>query len=206
MASRMTRAAGVCAAVWGASFAAIGVAAVLAGCDEPPKDKGAPKQPGSNTPDEAREKVTVGGKTFTLELALDDQTRFRGLSGRTHIDADGGMLFVFPSARNSYFVMRDCPIPIDIIFLDPTGRVTAAHKMEPEEPRGADEKELSAPYPGAPEWTWVNEKYEDRLKHYPSRYDAQFVIELAGGTLDSLKLREGDQVKLDVAALKKRAR
>src|SRR3954462_15091120 len=80
------------------------------------------------TKDPKFEDVTIDGKKFKLELALDGDTRFHGLSGRTEIPADGGMLFVFPQPVTTAFVMRDCPIPIDIIFLDGAGRVVATHK------------------------------------------------------------------------------
>lgn len=139
------------------------------------------------------ESVRLGKETFHLELALDQPTRFRGLSDRTHIEHDGGMLFVFPSSgvRVQNFVMRDCPIPIDIIFLDPSARIVAMHEMTVEEPRGANEQERA---------------YEDRLKRYSSKFAAQFVIELAAGSLDRLGLKEGDQVPLDAEGLKARAR
>ncbi|MBX3410278.1 MAG: DUF192 domain-containing protein [Phycisphaeraceae bacterium] len=157
-------------------------------------------------------KVTINGRAFNLELALNDETRFRGLSGRTEIKPEGGMLFVFKKAERREFVMRDCPIPIDIIYLDGSGRVTAMHAMVPDPPREDDEKELSPPrdrsgriIPGLPEWTWTNEKYENRLKRYPSKFPAQFVIELKGGTLETLKLKEGDRVELDREGLKKLA-
>ena len=52
-------------------------------------------------------KVRVGGETFRLELALDDETRTLGLGGREEIPRDGGMLFVFPQAAQLSFVMRD---------------------------------------------------------------------------------------------------
>jgi len=193
-----------------------GISAGLAGCDDPPKGAGtkqsSTKQPAGDASSAkksddkpALEKVSIGGKDFKLEPALTDAVRQKGMGDRTEITEDGGMLFVFPRPRNLYFVMRDCVIPIDIIFLDATGRVTAMHKMVPEEPRTAEEKKLVPPYDGAPPEQWSNQKYEDRLKRYPSRYDAQFVIELRGNTLDSLKIKEGDQIKLDLAGLKKRA-
>lgn len=144
------------------------------------------------------ETVTIAGKDFKLEAALNDQTRFKGLSGRTEIAADGGMLFVFPFTRKLEFVMRDCPIPIDIIFLDGSGRITAFHKMATEEPRQADEP----PNEKDPKL----DRYESRLRRYSSKYSAQFVIELKADTLDTLGLHEGDQVKLDTVGLKKRAK
>lgn len=152
--------------------------------------------------------VTLGGKRFNLELALDAQSRFRGLSERTNIPADGGMLFVFPDQQVTVhsFVMRDCPEPIDIIYLDRSGRITAMHTMQPDPPRTEAEKVLSAPYPGAPQWAWTNEAYENRLTKYSSRYAAQFVIELRGGTLPTLGLKDGQRVDLPLEELRKRAR
>jgi len=135
--------------------------------------------------------VTIEGRAFHLELALDNSVRFKGLSDRTSIEADGGMLFVFPRSAPLNFVMRDCTIPIDIIFLDGSGRVTATHPMLPEEPQGAAETDAA---------------YDLRLRKYYSRFNAQFVIELAGGTLETMSLEEGEQIALDTEGLKRRAR
>lgn len=166
--------------------AALAATLQLSACDEPPADD-----------DDKFAKVTIKDKEFKLELALDDTKRFKGLSDRKEIPKEGGMLFVFKRAEEREFVMRDCPIPIDIIFLDGAGRVTAKHKMKVEEPRKADEPKTDDP---------TQDKYEQRLKRYNSKYPAQFVIELAGDTLDTLEVKEGDKVKLDTVALKKRAK
>lgn len=153
------------------------------------------------------EKVTITGKVFKLELAATDEQRFHGLSGRAVVPADGGMLFVFPPrhvARHG-FLMRDCPVPIDIIYLDTTGRIVGTHKMVPEPPRSEAEKVLAVP-PGTPQWNTTNEAYEGRLKKYMSTYPAQFVIELAGGSLDTLNLKDGQKIELDMDRLKKLAK
>ena len=152
------------------------------------------------------EKVVIAGKTFNLEIVADDQSRFKGLSGRDKIDPDGGMLFVFKEPRELDFVMRDCPIPIDIIFVDGAGRITAFHKMAAEPPRSEEEKNMTPPFKDAPQWTWTNEKYESRLKKYPSKFAAQYAIELKGDTLDSLKVKATDKVEFDRAAMKKLAK
>jgi uncharacterized membrane protein (UPF0127 family) len=136
------------------------------------------------------ETVKIGGRTFHLELAATDGKRFRGLSDRTSIEPDGGMLFVFPASQRLEFVMRDCPIPIDIIFLDGSGRVTAMHKMQ-----------IEPPNPGE-----SDTDYNARLKRYSSRYAAQYAIELAANTFDTLGLKENDQIKLDESRLKKLAK
>lgn len=143
------------------------------------------------------ERVTILGNTFTLELAADDASRFRGLSGRSDIPADGGMLFVFPDrdVAEQSFVMRECPVDIDIIFLSPAGRVTAMHSMKAEEPRRADEPEPLVP--------GGFDAYEARLKKYSSQGAAQFVIELRGGTLASrlAALKAGDKIEMDYRRL-----
>lgn len=171
--------------VWISLLAALSVS--LAGCDEPQDDR--------------FEKVTIKDKVFTLELSLTPEKRTQGLSGRDKIPEDGGMLFVFPDREVSVhdFVMRDCSVPIDIIFLDRASRVTTTHAMKVEDPRKPDE-----PKPRDP--LREPDKYEQRLKRYSSKYAAQFAIELAGGTLEKLDLKEGEQIKLDVEALKKRAK
>ncbi len=158
--------------------ALVGGVAALPGCDE--------------ATDEKTTKVTILDKTFTLELALDEDTRFKGLSDRTEIAADGGMLFVFPDsqARVQEFVMRRCPIAIDIIYLDKTGRVVQTHRMTPEDPQKEGESE---------------DAYNARLKRYSSRYSSQFVIELKGDTLDEVKVKNGLRIKID-EDVKKRAR
>ncbi len=124
-------------------------------------------------------------QSFFLEPAINNDTRFKGLSERTFIDDDGGMIFVFTRADVRRFVMRDCPIPIDIVYVDNGGRVIAAHAMVPEDPQGESESDRD---------------YEERLKRYSSRYACDVVIELQGGMIEKLGLEEGTVV--DIHGLK----
>jgi uncharacterized protein len=169
------------AAVLGTSLASVG------GCDE------------KASADTAR--VKIGGKTFLLELALDNAKRFRGLSERTYIAPDGGMLFVFPDvvSGSNGFVMRDCPIPIDILYLNASGRIVSMHAMLPEPPRDPAKGEGTPADPN-------NATYNARLKQYTAKGPYQFVIELAGGKLKEVGVKEGDLIEFDRAGLLKRAR
>lgn len=104
------------------------------------------------------------------------------------------------------FVMRDCPIPIDIIYVDAGGRITAMYNMKPEAPRGEGEKDLN-PLNG------TNSKYESRLRKYSSRFDSLIAIELKGGTLNidgsnpgGIELKVGQKLDLDMQALRKLAK
>lgn len=149
--------------------------------------------------------VPISGKKFLLEVADTFDVRFRGLGGRTEIASDGGMLFLFPDSQVQVqaFVMRDCPIPIDIIYLDSRGRVLTTYTMAAQ-PRKADGSE------GKDGDNDTNDpkfrEYEKRLIQYSSKFPAQFVIELKGHTLDTLKVSPGDQIVMDWDALRKRAR
>lgn len=171
-----------------------------AGSKEPPKS-----EPAKDKPLVEYATVKIAGKEYKLELSMSNEKRFRGLSGRTEIPAEGGMLFVFPDTGVAVqnFVMRDCPVGIDIIYLDSAARVTAFYKMKAEAPRTDREKTNSAPldragkpHPEAPQWMWTNDAYENRLKKYSSKFSSQYVIELKGDTLDTLKIKEGDKVEL----------
>lgn len=131
--------------------------------------------------------VQLDGADYTLELVADDATRTIGLGGRESIPEYGGMLFSFPNARTRQFVMRDCLIDIDIIFLDASGRIVATHAMTTEEPK-KDSESSSA--------------YESRLKRYSSRYPAQFAIEIRGGVLETMSYKPGDKIELDLEYLR----
>ena len=130
--------------------------------------------------------VEISGETFQLEIVADQDTRTKGLGDRKELAPGEGMLFSFPESRIRTFVMRDCFIDIDIIFLDSAGNIVAMHQMTVEEPKRPDESQF---------------QYENRLKKYPSRFNAQYAIELAGGTLDRLNLSEGDHIDFDTGYL-----
>lgn len=149
--------------------------------------------------DGERVPVIVKGKTFRMEPALDDPTRIRGLGGRTTIEPDGGMIFVFPFAHRMEFIMRDCPVDIDIAFLDDSGRVLALYAMKVEEPRRADE-------PTSPDPRTIRDAYEARLTKYSSRFNSRIAVEFAGGTLAGLGVKEGDVIEVDLAPLKARTK
>ncbi len=59
----------------------------------------------------------------TIEVADTATLRAKGLSGRSFIPADYGMLFVFPQDGREGFWMKDMLAPIDIIWIDAAGVV-----------------------------------------------------------------------------------
>lgn len=137
------------------------------------------------------EQVVIGGRTFTLEVAADEESRRQGLMNRTSLDEDRGMLFVFPTLEMQSFWMGNTLIDLDIIFLDGLGYITATHEMKAGPPRQPNETEFD---------------YQRRTSKSESVMPAQFAIEVKGGMLRSLGLKEGDKIALDLARLKALAR
>src|SRR5271169_3948030 len=84
--------------------------------------------------------VTLGGRTWKVELAMTEQERYHGLSDRVKLAEDAGMLFIYPNAHPLNFCMRDCFIPLDIAFMDANGTVVRTYTM-PTEPRGRERAE-----------------------------------------------------------------
>lgn len=140
--------------------------------------------------------VEVGNETFSCIIVADDESRTVGLGNHPGLGRNEAMLFSFPDSEIRRFLMRDCTFDIDIIFLDPTGRITAMHHMPMEEPIRDDETRSTTvngvTYAGT---------YDMRLKKYSSRFNAQYAIEFAGGTLERLNLSMGDQIELNIDAL-----
>ena len=67
--------------------------------------------------------ITVGGKTVTVEVAWQAETRARGLMYRSYIPDNAGMLFVFRDARQQNFWMRNTRASLDIAYIDENNRI-----------------------------------------------------------------------------------
>lgn len=63
-----------------------------------------------------------------VELARTPEERAKGLMMRDKLAASAGMLFIFDHPVHARFWMKDTLIPLDMIFADPTGTVTAVHE------------------------------------------------------------------------------
>jgi len=161
---------------------AVALGLACSGSDAPP--------PASPPPGLEAATVVVAGEAFEVEVAVAPVDRIRGLSGRTAIPRNGGMLFVLPRPGPMSMVMRDCPIPIDVAFIDAMGRVVAIHEMTPEPPRERGESAF---------------RYERRLREYPSGEPVQFALETAGGRLAELELHPGDRLHFAARDLIERA-
>jgi hypothetical protein len=75
--------------------------------------------------------LRIGPHAFEVELAATPEQHQRGLMGRTHLAADGGMLFVFDQSDRHCFWMKDTPLPLSIAFIDSAGRIVSLADMQP---------------------------------------------------------------------------
>lgn len=112
--------------------------------------------------------VTAEGRThlFTVEVVSTPQEMALGLMYRTELAADAGMLFVYPSPRETSFWMQNTYLPLDMLFIDADGVI---HHIA----------ERTIPLSTTP---------------VPSRGAAQAVLELNGGTSERLGIAIGDRV------------
>ena len=113
--------------------------------------------------------VTINNKTFNVEVALTDSQREKGLAGRTQLDANSGMLFVFPKSDIYTFWMKETKIPLDIIWID-EGKVVEITTLDPQV--GTD------------------------IPSYTPKNKANYVLEVNAGMSSENNIKVGDGVKI----------
>jgi uncharacterized protein len=82
--------------------------------------------PACAAPSGPRVILESGGKSHRVQVELADTEakRERGLMFRKELPEGRGMLFLFDEEGEHSFWMKDTLIPLDLIFVDSSGRVT----------------------------------------------------------------------------------
>ncbi|CAN5116267.1 hypothetical protein BH11PAT1_BH11PAT1_0330 [soil metagenome] len=119
-------------------------------------------------------KVTIHGKTYTVEVAKTQTQQEKGLSHRSSLSEDKGMLFLFTSKDFPRFWMKDTKIPLDIIFISDNKVVTIFPNV---------------PYPAS------SEENTNPPTYMPTD-PADKVLELKGGTAEKYSIKQGDNVEI----------
>ena len=76
--------------------------------------------------------LKIGEQEFQVEVAKDNASRSRGLSGREYLASEQGMLFIFGTAGNHGFWMKGMKFPIDIVWIRGDKIVGFAENLQPE--------------------------------------------------------------------------
>jgi uncharacterized membrane protein (UPF0127 family) len=103
-----------------------------------------------------------------VELASTPDARQLGLMYRDQLEPGNGMLFIFPASAPQSFWMKNTKIPLDILFIDDTGKIVRLHAR-------------TTPFS------------EESL---PSDAPVRFVLEVPGGYCADNGIGEGDTVRL----------
>ncbi|MFD1597809.1 DUF192 domain-containing protein [Halobellus rarus] len=80
--------------------------------------------------------------SVTVRVADTRSKRYTGLSETDSLGANEGMLFVHGEEDEYAYVMRGMAFPIDIVFVDSGGTITAVHHAEPP-PEGTSGSDLT---------------------------------------------------------------
>jgi uncharacterized protein len=111
--------------------------------------------------------VELQGTRYSVELALDDATRSRGLMFREEMPEDHGMLFVHETEMPLAYWMKNTRIPLDILYFDAQRRLVSQRRDVPPCSMG------------------------DRCPPHPSAAPAKYVLELNAGQAAKIGLKDG---------------
>lgn len=118
------------------------------------------------------------GQTVKLEIADSQDEREKGLSKRSSLPQDTGMLFLFDKPDRHSFWMKDMVIPIDIIFLKDDKVVTIYSDVQP--------------------FVGAKENNVQNLVLYSPDEPANRVLELNAGQAKKYGLKDGDKIKFNL--------
>jgi len=121
---------------------------------------------------ELPQKVKIANTTVLLEISDEQDEIIEGLSDRTELESDHGMLFCFPDTSRRTFWMYHCAsFDIDVAYIGSDGVIRDIQTMKAEP--------LDTP--------------RQALKTYPSSTpDVQYVIEMMGGWYAEHNIHVGD--------------
>lgn len=128
----------------------------------------APAEPSGATPLPTGGTVLLGGRvTVRVEVAVTEDEKTRGLSGRPGLHLGAGMLFAYPAPAFRSMWMLGMRFPLDFLWIR-EGRIVDLFERVPPPRPGEQPRTVTSPEP------------------------AQYVLELPAGFVRAHSLRRGD--------------
>lgn len=118
--------------------------------------------------------VQIGDTVYVVDLAVTPEERSQGLSGRSSMGADRGMLFVYDEDGARTFWMPDMHFPLDMVWIRADCTVAGVTADVPNPP-------LDTP--------------RDQLELYPSAGLVRFILELNAGQAAEHGIEAGGTVE-----------
>ena len=119
-------------------------------------------------------KLEINGIILKVEIADTASKRNKGLGGRDLLGQDQGMLFIFPKLDKYAFWMKGLKFPLDFVWIKDNIIVDLLENIPPPSAGAKDES----------------------LPIYSSRVEFDKVLEVNAGTIQRLRIKAGDMLKL----------
>ncbi len=103
------------------------------------------------------------------EVAMNDESRQKGLMFRKNLPENNGMLFVFKKEQQLHFWMKNTFIPLSIAYISKNGIINEIHHMQP----------------------------LDTTVTYPSQYPARYALETNQGWFQKMKITKGNKALIN---------
>ena len=116
--------------------------------------------------------LSIGTKTYQAEIANTDQLRQKGLSGRSILNDNAVMLFVFDEPDYHKIWMKNMHFSIDVLWLNENKKVVHIERqLQPDDP----------PH-----------------KEYTTLVPAKYIVEMPAGQADELGVKIGSRVEFEI--------
>lgn len=118
----------------------------------------------------AKEKIKIGNKIITVEIADSHEKQAYGLMHRSSLNTDQGMLFIFSDEQVRSFWMKNTFVPLSIGYFDAQKKLIDIQDMKPAV------SEMQADFPS-----------------YVSSGPAQYALEMSLGWFQKNKIKLGQR-------------
>ena len=112
--------------------------------------------------------VKINNKIIKVLIADEPAEQTRGLSDRPRLEADQGMLFIFPKSQIRSFWMKNMRFPIDIIWIEDNKIINISKNLPPEG--------------------------QQPQNHYSSDKPANYVLEVNAGFVEEHSIEVADKI------------